>query len=169
LIGGHQERGRRAGTENVASIVGLGKACELAAQHMKDENTRVIALRDKLEAGLLKNAPDAALNGVKNKRLPNTANISFKYVEGEAILLHLNELNIAASSGSACTSGSLEPSRVLRSMGIPYTAAHGAVRFSLSRYNTEKEVDFVIEKLPPIITELRNISPFDDHSAYTMA
>jgi cysteine desulfurase len=169
MIGGHQERGRRAGTENVASIVGLGKACELAAKYMDDENSRVRRLRDMLEEGLLKHAPDAALNGNKKMRLPNTANISFKYVEGEAILLHLNELNIAASSGSACTSGSLEPSRVLRSMGIPYTAAHGAVRFSLSRYNTEEEVQFVIEKLPPIITELRNISPFDDHSAYSMA
>jgi cysteine desulfurase len=169
MIGGHQERGRRAGTENVASIVGLGKACELAAKYMDDENSRVKHLRDMLEEGLLKRAPDAALNGKKEMRLPNTANISFKYVEGEAILLHLNELNIAASSGSACTSGSLEPSRVLRSMGIPYTAAHGAVRFSLSRYNTEEEVKFVIEKLPPIISELRNISPFDDHSAYSMA
>jgi cysteine desulfurase len=169
MIGGHQERGRRAGTENVASIVGLGKACELAGKYMDDENSRVKRLRDMLEEGLLKHAPDAALNGNKKMRLPNTTNISFKYVEGEAILLHLNELNIAASSGSACTSGSLEPSRVLRSMGIPYTAAHGAVRFSLSRYNTEEEVKFVIEKLPPIITELRNISPFDDHSAYSMA
>jgi cysteine desulfurase len=160
IIGGHQENSRRGGTENVASIVGLGAACELAGKYMDDENTRVRELRDKLEDNLLKKAPDAKLNGDKEMRLPNTSNISFEYVEGEAILLRLNEFGVCASSGSACTTGSLEPSHVLRAMGVPYTAAHGSVRFSLSRYNTGDEIDFVIEKLPPIIRELRRISPF---------
>jgi len=160
LTGGHQEHGRRAGTENVASIVGLGKACELAEQKMDEENTRVKALRDKLETGLLSSIPRSMLNGAKDQRLPNTANISFEYVEGEAILLHMNRFNICASSGSACTSGSLEPSHVLRAMGVPFTAAHGSIRFSLSVYNTEEEIDFVLEKMPPIIAELREMSPF---------
>ena len=160
LIGGHQEQGRRAGTENVASIVGLGKACELAADHMNEEQTRVKAMRDRFEKTLLENCPDACLNGHPKHRLPNTANLSFKHVEGEAILLHLDHVGIAASSGSACTSGSLEPSHVLRAMGVPFTAAHGSVRLSLSRYNTEDEVDYVIEQLPPIIRRLREISPF---------
>jgi cysteine desulfurase len=160
IIGGHQEMGRRGGTENVASIVGLGVACALAAKHMKDESIKVRKLRDRLESSLLKKAPDARLNGDREMRLPNTSNISFEYIEGEAILLRLNELGICASSGSACTSGSLEPSHVLRAMGVPYTAAHGSVRFSLSRYNTEDEIDFVIQHLPGIIEELRAISPF---------
>lgn len=160
LVGGHQEHGRRGGTENSASIIGLGKACELAAKHMTTENTRVKTLRDKLEAGLLEKIPNSMLNGHKTKRLPNTSNISFEYVEGEAILLHLNTYQICASSGSACTSGSLEPSHVLRAMGVPFTAAHGSIRFSLSIYNTEDEVDFIIEKLPGIIENLRQMSPF---------
>ena len=160
IIGGHQEMGRRGGTENVASIVGLGVACALAAKHMGDESIKVRKLRDRLESSLLKKAPDARLNGDREMRLPNTSNISFEYIEGEAILLRLNELGICASSGSACTSGSLEPSHVLRAMGVPYTAAHGSVRFSLSRYNTEDEIDFVIQHLPGIIEELRAISPF---------
>lgn len=160
INGGHQEHGRRGGTENVASIIGLGKACELAAQHMEEENTRVRALRDKLEQGLLSSIPKSILNGDRDTRLPNTTNVSFEYVEGEAILLHMNQFNICASSGSACTSGSLEPSHVLRAMGVPFTAAHGSIRFSLSTYNTEEEVDFVLEKLPPIITGLREMSPF---------
>jgi cysteine desulfurase len=160
LLGGHQESGRRAGTENVAGIVGLGTACELAAQHMKDENTRVKALRDKLEAALLKACPDAHVNGDTSHRLPNTSNISFEFVEGEAILLMLDRFGICASSGSACTSGSLEPSHVLRAMGVPFTAAHGSVRFSLSRYNTEEDVDLVVAKLPDIIHRLRQLSPF---------
>ncbi len=160
LIGGHQERGRRGGTENVASIIGLGKACELAAQRMMVENTKVRALRDKLEEGLLARIPHAMLNGHKEKRLPNTTSISFEFVEGEAILLHLDRYGICASSGSACTSGSLEPSHVLRAMGVPFTMAHGSIRFSLSVYNTEEEVDFVLEKLPPIIANLREMSPF---------
>ncbi|MBU0908169.1 MAG: cysteine desulfurase NifS, partial [Proteobacteria bacterium] len=143
LIGGHQEHGRRGGTENVASLIGLGKACELAARHITTENTTVRALRDKLEKGLLENIPNALLNGHKTQRLPNTANVSFEYVEGEAILLHMDRFGICASSGSACTSGSLEPSHVLRAMGVPFTAAHGSIRYSLSVYNNEDEVDFV--------------------------
>lgn len=160
LTGGHQEKGRRGGTENVASIIALGRACDLAAEKMVDENTRVKALRDKLEEGLLAAVPKSMLNGHKTDRLPNTSNISFEYVEGEAILLHMNRYNICASSGSACTSGSLEPSHVLRAMGVPFTAAHGSIRFSLSTYNTEAEVDFVLEKMPGIIESLRQMSPF---------
>ncbi|MDO8947609.1 MAG: cysteine desulfurase NifS [Desulfocapsaceae bacterium] len=160
LVGGHQEKGRRGGTENVASIVGLGRACELAAANMAEENCRVKALRDKLEQGLLSSIPHAILNGHKTDRLPNTSNISFEYVEGEAILLHMDQYNICASSGSACTSGSLEPSHVLRAMGVPFTAAHGSIRYSLSIYNTEEEIDFVLEKMPPIIAGLRQMSPF---------
>lgn len=160
LNGGHQEKGRRGGTENVASIIGLGKACELAAASMVEENTRVRAMRDKLEKGLLTSIPKVLLNGHLEQRLPNTANVSFEYVEGEAILLHMNQHNICASSGSACTSGSLEPSHVLRAMGVPFTAAHGSIRFSLSVYNTEDEVDFVLEKMPAIIAKLRAMSPF---------
>ena len=160
LNGGHQEHGRRGGTENVASIIGLGKACELAQAAMSEENTRVRALRDKLENGLLASIAKSMLNGNKEQRLPNTANVSFEYVEGEAILLHMNQLNICASSGSACTSGSLEPSHVLRAMGVPFTAAHGSIRFSLSVYNTEEEVDFVLAKMPAIIEKLRALSPF---------
>jgi cysteine desulfurase len=160
MTGGHQEHGRRAGTENVASIIGLGKACELAAEKMEEENTRVKKMRDKLEHGLLSTIPKSILNGNKEQRLPNTTNISFEYVEGEAILLHMNRYNICASSGSACTSGSLEPSHVLRAMGVPFTAAHGSIRFSLSVYNTEEEIDFVLEKMPAIIAGLREMSPF---------
>lgn len=160
LVGGHQEKGRRGGTENVASIVGLGRACELAAVNMAEENSRVKALRDKLEQGLLASIPHSILNGHKTDRLPNTSNISFEYVEGEAILLHMDQYNICASSGSACTSGSLEPSHVLRAMGVPFTAAHGSIRYSLSIYNTEEEIDFVMEKMPPIIAGLRQMSPF---------
>ncbi len=160
LLGGHQEGGRRAGTENVPGIIGLGTACELAAQHMDDENTRVKRLRDKLESMLLKTCPDSRVNGDIESRLPNTTNISFEYVEGEAILLLLDRHGICASSGSACTSGSLEPSHVLRAMGVPFTAAHGSIRFSLSRYNTEDEVDFTIQKMPEIINRLRELSPF---------
>ena len=160
LAGGHQEDGRRGGTENVASIVGLGKACELAGEMIAKEDSKVRALRDRLEEGLLASVPKSMLNGHKKDRLPNTTNISFEFVEGEAILLHMDRYNICASSGSACTSGSLEPSHVLRAMGVPFTAAHGSIRFSLSTYNTEAEVDFVLEKMPSIIAELRELSPF---------
>ncbi len=160
VLGGHQERGRRAGTENVASIVALGRAVELAAANIDEENTRVRALRDRLERGLLESIPDARLNGHPDRRLPNTTNISFKYVEGEAILLLMDELGICASSGSACTSGSLEPSHVLRALGVPFTFAHGSIRFSLSRYNTGAEVDTVLREMPGIIARLRAMSPF---------
>jgi len=160
IIGGHQEKNRRGGTENVPSIIGLGKACELAKRCMEEEQTRVKQLRDKLEKEIITNAPDARVNGQNARRLPNTTNISFEFVEGEAILLLLNEKGICASSGSACTSGSLEPSHVLRAMGVPFTAVHGSIRLSLSRYNTWEDVDFIAENLPPIIKRLREISPY---------
>ncbi|WP_210394775.1 cysteine desulfurase NifS [Motiliproteus sediminis] len=160
LRGGHQERGRRAGTENCAAIVGLGKAAELAMAHLTEENTRVKALRDHLEAGLLAAIPHAFVTGDPDNRLPNTANIAFEYVEGEAILMLLNRAGIAASSGSACTSGSLEPSHVMRAMDIPYTAAHGSIRFSLSRDNTKADIERVIEVMPGIIAKLREMSPY---------
>ncbi|WP_028240765.1 cysteine desulfurase NifS [Stutzerimonas azotifigens] len=160
LRGGHQERGRRAGTENSASIVGLGVAAERALAFMEHENTEVRRLRDRLEAGILAAVPYAFVTGDPDNRLPNTANIAFEYIEGEAILLLLNKVGIAASSGSACTSGSLEPSHVMRAMDIPYTAAHGSVRFSLSRYTTEEQIDYVIREVPPIIAQLRKLSPY---------
>ena len=160
LIGGHQERGRRGGTENTASIIALGKACELAASRMEEENTKVKALRDKLERELLRQIPNSRVNGGDSERLPNTTNISFESIEGESILLLMDEFGICASSGSACTSGSLQPSHVLRAMGVPFTMAHGSVRFSLSVYNTGEEIDFVIDKIPPIIARLRELSPF---------
>ena len=160
VIGGHQEKGRRAGTENVASIIALGKACELALQNIHEEVSYLTKLRDKLENALIACCPDVRINGDVSSRLPNTSNISFEYVEGEAILLRLNEYGICASSGSACTSGSLEPSHVLRAIGVPFTAIHGSIRFSLSRYNTEEEIDKVIEIMPGIIKDLRMLSPF---------
>ncbi|WP_079435797.1 cysteine desulfurase NifS [Zoogloea sp. LCSB751] len=160
LRGGHQERGRRAGTENAPSIIGLGVAAELAMEAMEHERTYVKALRDKLEAGILAVVPHAFVTGNPENRLPNTANIAFEYIEGEAILMLLNKQGIAASSGSACTSGSLEPSHVMRAMGIPYTAAHGTVRFSLSRYTTEEEIERVIAAVPPIVAQLRKLSPY---------
>ncbi|PIE13514.1 MAG: hypothetical protein CSA66_08350 [Proteobacteria bacterium] len=165
IVGGHQERGRRAGTENVASVVGFGKASELAAAGIEHENTVVRAMRDHLENRLLAAIPDSRLNGQKDNRLPNTSNIAFSYVEGEGILLLLDRVGVAASSGSACTSGSLEPSHVLRAMGIPLTLAHGSTRFSLSRYNSMQEMDYVAEVLPPIIERLRMISPFNEKRA----
>jgi len=161
MIGGHQEHGRRGGTENVASIIAIGKAAELAKQHIDDNGYACVGeLRDKLESKLLERIPYSIVNGDTKNRLPNTTSIAFEYVEGEAILLMMNEHGICASSGSACTSGSLEPSHVLRAMGVPFTAAHGSIRYSLSRYNTEKEIDFVIERMPPIIERLRELSPF---------
>jgi len=161
MIGGHQEHGRRGGTENVASIVALGKAAEMAIRHLDGNGYAQIGkLRDKLEATLLKQIPQSMVNGDCEHRLLNTTSVAFEYVEGEAILLMMNEHGICASSGSACTSGSLEPSHVLRAMGVPFTAAHGSIRFSLSRYTTEEEIDVVIEKMPPIIKRLRGMSPF---------
>jgi cysteine desulfurase len=160
MVGGHQERNRRAGTEATSSIIALGKACEVAANWMEDENTRVKTLRDRLEHELLRLVPAARTNGGGAERLPNTLSIAFEFVEGEAILLLLSEKGICASSGSACTSGSLEPSHVLRAMGVPFTCAHGSIRFSLSRYSSDAEIDAVIRELPPIIQRLREISPF---------
>lgn len=160
LRGGHQERGRRAGTENTASIVGLGLAADQALEHMEFENTAVAALRDRLQEGLLAAVPNSFATGDLENRLPNTLNIAFEFIEGEAILLLMNKVGIAASSGSACTSGSLEPSHVMKAMGIPYTAAHGTVRFSLSRYNTAEEIDRVIKEVPPIVAKLRKLSPY---------
>ena len=160
LIGGHQEKGRRGGTENVASIIGLGRASDFVTAHMIEENTRVKSLRDKLETRLIQKIPNALVNGDTDNRLPNTSSIAFEFVEGESILLMMNEFGICASSGSACTAGSLEPSHVLRAMGVPFTAAHGTIRFSLSIYNTEPEIDLIVEKLPPIIERLRAMSPF---------
>lgn len=160
IIGGHQEKGKRAGTENVASIVGMGKAAELAIEGLYDESTRVKALRDKLESNILKNVYNARLNSSVTNRVPNTTNIGFEYVEGELILLYLDEHGICASSGSACTSGSLDPSHVLKAMGVPFTALHGSIRFSLSRFTSEDEVDYTIKVLPSIIGKLTSISPF---------
>ena len=160
LIGGHQEHGRRGGTENVASLVALGKAAELAKQRLSESTQKTAALRDKLEKNLLERIPNSMVNGDPQHRLPNTTNISYEYVEGEAILLMMNEFGICASSGSACTSGSLEPSHVLRAMGVPFTAAHGSIRYSLSGDNTEEEIDAIIEHTPPIIERLRELSPF---------
>ena len=160
LRGGHQERGRRAGTENTASIVGLGKAAELALEHMAFENAEVAAMRDRLEQGILEAVPHCFVTGDPENRLPNTTNIAFEFVEGEAILMLLNKQGIAASSGSACTSGSLEPSHVMRAMAIPFTAAHGSVRLSLSRYNRMGEIENVIQAIPPIMARLRKLSPY---------
>jgi cysteine desulfurase len=165
LIGGHQERGRRAGTENVPGIVALGKAAELEGLHLEEATRRERKLRDRLEKGLLAAIPDCEVNGDPKNRLPNTTNIGFKYIEGEAILLSLNKEGICASSGSACTSGSLEPSHVLQAMGLPYTILHGSIRFSLSRYTTDAEVDRVLEVMPGIVERLRAISPFNNDQA----
>ena len=164
MLGGHQESGRRAGTENVPYIVGLAKACELARLGMADEATKLTALRDRLEAGILAKCPNVRVNGDKAHRLPNTLNVSFEYIEGEAIAYHLSDLGICISTGSACASGSLDPSHVIRAMGVPFIAVHGSVRFSLSRYNTDEDVDYVLEKLPLVIKNLRELSPFGPDS-----
>ena len=160
LFGGHQESGKRGGTENTPGIVGLGKACELAASSLVSDMDKVAQLRNKLESGLIASVKDSQINGDLINRLPNTTNISFQYVEGEAILYHCSDAGIAASSGSACASGSLEPSHVIRAMGVPFTMAHGSIRFSLSRYNTMQEVDYALETVPGIIAKLRAMSPF---------
>ena len=158
IIGGHQERSRRAGTENVAGIVGMGKAAELAVRHQQDDYARIGALRDLLQDSLLESCPSARVNGDKVKRLPNTLNMSFRYLEGESILVLLDQHGICASTGSACTAGSSEPSHVLRAMGIPADWLQGAIRFSLSRFNTEEEVRFVNEKMPSIVKRLEGLS-----------
>ena len=160
VIGGHQERGKRAGTENVPYIIGLGKACELAQESLKYEITEVKRLRDKLEQGILEKIYNAKVNGATENRVPNTTNIGFQYIEGELILLHLSDLGICASSGSACTSGSLEPSHVLKSMGVPFESLHGSIRFSLSRFTTEADIDYVLKVLPDVIFKLNKISPY---------
>lgn len=167
LLGGHQERSRRAGTENVPYIIGLAKACELARLGMAKEAVAVAAMRDRLEAGLLAACPNVRVNGDPARRLPNTLNVSFEYIEGEAIAYHLSDLGICISTGSACASGSLDPSHVIRAMGVPFTAIHGSVRFSLSRYNTMAEVDYVLDKLPPVIANLRALSPFGPDTKVT--
>ena len=165
IVGGHQERGKRAGTENVPYIAGLAKAAELAMDGLKYEATEVKRLRDKLEKDILKNIYNSRLNTGVSNRVPNTTNIGFEYVEGELILLHMSDLGICASSGSACTSGSLEPSHVLRAMNVPFTAIHGSIRFSLSRFTTEKEIDYVCEKMPEIIEKITAISPYQEELA----
>ena len=167
MLGGHQEGGRRAGTENVPYIVGLAKACELASANMEAEAEQLTAMRDKLQAGILATCPNVRVNGDQSHRLPNTLNVSFEYIEGEAIAYHLSDEGICISTGSACASGSLDPSHVIRAMGVPFTAVHGSIRFSLSRYNTMDEVDYVLEKLPPIIRNLRDMSPFGPDKAPT--
>lgn len=159
IIGGHQENGRRAGTENVPYIVGMAKACELAAARPEEDQVRIRKQRDRLEEALISLIPNTLVNGGREHRLPNTLNVSFQGVEGESILLLLDKERIAASSGSACASGSLEPSHVLRAMNVPLTAIHGSVRFSLSRYNTDEDIDIIIKKLPSLIHELRRLSP----------
>jgi len=159
LHGGGHEKGKRSGTENVASIVGLGEAARLALDEMKGEEQRIRPLRDKLEAGILKKIPEVKLNGHPQKRLYNTLNVCMKYIEGESILMDLDHKGICASSGSACTSGSLEPSHVLLAMGIPHEIAHGSLRFSLGRYTKEDDIEKVLKFLPPIIERLRNMSP----------
>jgi len=161
MYGGHQERGRRPGTENVTGIVGIGKAAELAQQYLPKE-AELARLRDKLEHEILAKFPNASLNGNRDARVPNTTNVGFEYIEGEAILLYLSERGIAASSGSACSSGSLEPSHVLRAMGVPFTSAHGSIRFSLSRFSTEEEIDYTLSVLPGIVNRLLEISPYWD-------
>ncbi|MBW4603377.1 MAG: cysteine desulfurase NifS [Calothrix sp. FI2-JRJ7] len=165
LIGGGQERGRRSGTPNVPGIIALGKSAELELMHLEEATKRERILRDKLEQAILSKIPDCEVNGGGSERLPNTTNIGFKYIEGEAILFGLNQYGICASSGSACSSGSLEPSHVLRSMGLPYTILHGSIRFSLCRYTTEDEIHAVIAVLPAIIERLRALSPFTDDKA----
>jgi cysteine desulfurase len=167
MIGGHQENGRRAGTENVPYIVGLAKACEIATANLKTEAKTIGAMRDRLEAGILATCPNVRINGDRAHRLPNTLNVSFEYIEGEAIAYRLSDIGICISTGSACASGSLDPSHVIRAMGVPFTAVHGSVRFSFSRYNTMDEVDYVLEKLPPVIKTLRELSPFGPDSVPT--
>ena len=153
------EKRKRAGTENIAGIVGLGRAAELAVAEMEETTKKLIRLRDKLIRGILENIPYSRLNGHPSDRLPGNCNISFSYIEGESLLLLLDSLGIAASSGSACTSGSLDPSHVLMAIGLPHETAHGSLRMTLDRENTEEEVDFILEKLPAIVQKLRDMSP----------
>lgn len=165
--GGHHERNRRGGTENVAAIVAFGKACEIATRDMASEGKRLSVLVKKLEDELLPVVPASKINGVRDKRIFNTTNISFEFIEGESLLLNLDMLGVAASSGSACTSGSLEPSHVLTSMGIPPEASHGSLRFSLGRSNTEEDIDLIIKELPAIVKRVRSMSPLWDEKTET--
>jgi len=160
LLGGHQAEGRRAGTENVPYIIGISKALSLSVERMEEDETYIGKLRDRMEKALVEKIPSVQVNGKGAVRLPNTLNISFHYIEGEGMLFQLSSLGICASSGSACTSGSLEPSHVLRAMKVPFTAVHGSLRFSLSRYNTEDDIDYVLETFPPIVANLRKLSPY---------
>lgn len=159
IFGGAQEKKLRAGTENIAGIVGLGKAAELAVAEMEETTKKLTALRDKLIHGILESIPDSRLNGHPTDRLPGNCNISFSYIEGESLLLLLDALGIAASSGSACTSGSLDPSHVLMAIGLPHETAHGSLRLTIDRENTEEQVDFILEKLPGLVQRLRDMSP----------
>ncbi len=164
IIGGHQERSRRGGTENMPFIVGMGRAADLVGGKLEDEDTRVRALRDKLESRILSRIEDTEVNGDTENRVPNTTNIGIHFIEGEALLLAMDKEGICASTGSACASGNLQPSHVLRAMGVPFTSIHGSVRFSLSTYNTEKEIDYVLDVLPGIVSQLRELSPFHSMS-----
>ena len=164
LHGGGQEKRRRASTENIAGIVGLGTAIEITTKNIDEKVKYLIKLREKTINGLIENIPEIIVNGDSEKRLPGNVNVCFKYIEGESILLHLDQYGICASSGSACTSGSLEPSHVLLAIGLPHEIAHGSLRLSFSEENTEEEVDYLLEKLPPIIKNLRNMSPLYNKS-----
>jgi len=165
IHGGHHERNRRGGTENVAGIAGLGRAVEVAARDMEKENERLKKLRDRLHKGLVERVPHVKLNGHPEKRVANTLNISFEFVEGESLLLNLDMLGVAASSGSACTSGSLEPSHVLLALGLTPEVSHGSVRFSMGKSNTEEDIDYILEKMPPIVERMRSMSPLWDEAA----
>lgn len=165
IFGGAQEKKKRAGTENIPGIVGLGKAVELAVSEMETETKRLIHLRDKLIHGILDKVPYSQLNGHPTDRLPGNCNISFGYIEGESMLLLLDAMGIAASSGSACTSGSLDPSHVLMAIGLPHEIAHGSLRLTLDRGNTEEEVDFILEKIPDVVQKLRDMSPLYEEVA----
>jgi cysteine desulfurase len=167
MLGGHQEDGRRAGTENVPYIIGIARALELAMEHREEDEAQIERLRNRLEDVLVQKIASVQVNGKGAPRLPNTLNISFHYIEGEGMLFQLSAFGICASSGSACTSGSLEPSHVLRAMKVPFTAIHGSVRFSLSRYNTEEDVDKIIEVFPQIVANLRKLSPYWDNEKNT--
>lgn len=167
MLGGHQESGKRAGTENVAFIIGLAKACELAMANAQEEEKRIAAMRDRLEKGILAFCPNVRVNGDVNNRLANTLNVSFEYIEGEAIAYHLSDLGICISTGSACASGSLDPSHVIRAMGVPFIAMHGSVRFSLSRYNTDEDIDYALKHVPEVIKNLRELSPFGPENTPT--
>lgn len=160
MAGGHQERSLRAGTENVPYIAGIAEACRLSRLSMEKEIAELSVMRDRLEKGILSSCPDVRVNGDVEHRLCNTLNVSFEYIEGEAIAYRLSDMGICVSTGSACASGSLDPSHVIRAMGVPFTAVHGSVRFSLSRYNTLADIDYVLENLPPVIKTLRDLSPF---------